>query len=246
MIELESDASDGPLADDSGQPLDERMKGYEAVFHARLCRRVPVIVRVDGRAFHGVVPRWPNPKPFCRTFMFAMVGAAQQLAADMQGFRLGYAQSDEASFLLVDYDRLSSEPWFGYDVQKMASITAAEMTRAFAGGPADGTFDARVFNVPREDVVNYFLWRARDWSRNSLQMYARAFFSHKELHGAGREQMHEMLHSIGKNWTTDLDEMTRNGSWLTDRPPQVRHDLLPTYSAVAALVDPLLAQRGEE
>ena len=231
----------------AGTPLDERMKGYEAVTHTHLCRKVPVIVRVDGRAFHGVTQKWPDPKPFCEPFMDAMVAAARVLADDMQGFRLAYIQSDEASFLLVDYDKPESEPWFGYDVQKLVSVSAAQMTLAFARAAGDnpaGVFDARAFNVPKEEAANCFLWRARDWARNSLEMYARAFFSQKQLHKANRERMHELLHGIGRNWTTDLPGRTRNGTWLIG--DCVRTDVLPKYENVAAVVAPLLEPRGDD
>jgi len=101
-----------------------------------------------------------------------------------------------------------------------------------------GTFDARAFNVPREDVANYFLWRSRDWARNSLQMYARAHFSQSQLHQKNGPAMHEMLHGVGKNWTTDLHDRTRNGTWLVG--PDVRYDILPRYESVSATVAPLL------
>jgi tRNA(His) 5'-end guanylyltransferase len=45
-----------------------------------------------------------------------------------------------------------------------------------------GMFDARVFNIPKEEVVNYFVWRQQDATRNSVQMLGRHYFSHKELH----------------------------------------------------------------
>jgi tRNA(His) guanylyltransferase len=225
-----------------GLPIDDRMKLYEASFHSHLVRRVPVIVRVDGRAFHGVTRSWPSDGPFCAAFMDAMHAAARALADDMEGFRLGYVQSDEASFLLTDFDTPSTNPWFGYDLQKVVSISAATMTRAFAGyvpdGASSGVFDARAFNVPREDAANYFLWRARDWSRNSLQMFARSFFSQKQLHGKDTAAMHEMLHGIGKNWATDLSERTRNGTWLLREGE--RFDIRPKFVEVDAVIEPLI------
>lgn len=60
-------------------------------------------------------------------------------------------------------------------------------------------FDARAFNLPREEVANYFLWRAKDWERNSVAMYCRAFYSDRDLHGQGLADQHEMLHHAGKN-----------------------------------------------
>lgn len=39
-------------------------------------------------------------------------------------------------------------------------------------------FDARCFNVPREEVTNLIYWRQLDASRNSIQMVGQAYFSH--------------------------------------------------------------------
>ena len=197
--------------------LGDRMKGYEAVSAGQLLRRVPVIVRVDGRAFHSL----KLEKPFDHVFISCMREAAELLAQEMQGFRLGYVASDEASFLLCDWDNVNTEPWFGYDLAKVISISAAAMTAEF-NRTCDphrdmSLFDSRAFNVPLHDLPNYFLWRYQDWQRNSLSMYARSFFSHKQLHQKGREDMHEMLHGIGKNWATDVAPIVRNGSFLVRR-----------------------------
>ena len=54
-------------------------------------------------------------------------------------------------------------------------------------------FDARAFNIPMDEVKNYFIWRQQDWIRNSVQMLAQAHFSHKELHGKNQSDMHDML-----------------------------------------------------
>lgn len=215
--------------------LGDRMKRYELCTRNFLVRKTPVLIRVDGKAFHTLTKH--AEKPFDLVFISAMSQAASDVAAQMQGCKAVYVQSDEATFLLTDYDRVESGAWFDYNVSKLVSITAASMSVAFNkhynGGLA--VFDARAFNVPREDVANCFLWRAKDWSRNSLQMYARAFFSHKQLHGAGKEAMHEMLHGIGKNWATDISDIERNGRWLLP-PDQIRDDVLPSYVDIATLL----------
>ena len=54
-------------------------------------------------------------------------------------------------------------------------------------------FDCRCFNVPREDVTNYFVWRQRDALRNSVSMAAQAVFSQKELNSLNRKDMIELL-----------------------------------------------------
>lgn len=192
--------------------LADRMKAYEGVTHRHLTRRAPVVVRVDGRAFHSVTA--DMDRPFDRSLVNAMVAAAGALAAEMQGCRLWYHQSDEISFLLLDTEKLETEPWFGNDLSKVLSISAsfvASQLTAALGQPVQ--FDARAFNVPVEDVANYFLWRARDWARNSLQMYAQTFFSHRALLGKDRDAIHEMLHGIGRNWAEDLPDDLKNGTF---------------------------------
>jgi tRNA(His) 5'-end guanylyltransferase len=205
---------------------------------------MPVMLRLDGKCFHTLT-RDLN-KPFSRSFIDAMVSSACEVAKEMQGFKVGYVQSDEATFCLTDYDRLETQGWFDYDLAKMVSISAALMSVAFTkqsyanswidfrdveGFPV---FDSRAFSVPPDDVVNAFLWRAKDWERNSLQMYARSFFSHSELMNKGHEEIHEMLHGIGKNWATDLTDQERNGTFLILGPKgiETRTDVLPTYQAI--------------
>jgi len=78
----------------------------------------------------------------------------------------------------------------------------------------NGVFDGRAFNIPLEDVPNYFIWRHRDWIRNSLAMYCKSFFSAKQLHGKNREEQHELLFSIGKNWARDLTWREKNGTFI--------------------------------
>lgn len=54
-------------------------------------------------------------------------------------------------------------------------------------------FDARAFNIPREEVTNLVYWRQLDAMRNSVQMVGQANFSHKELQGMSCEKIKEML-----------------------------------------------------
>ncbi len=219
--------------------LGDRIKRYEKTFSPMTLHRMPVMIRVDGRAFHSFTRN--IQKPFDKPFMAAMVSASLDVARDMQGFKVAYIQSDEATFCLTDYDAIDSQGWFDYDLSKMVSISAALMSVAFnAHYQTDKrpVFDSRAFTVPLDDVVNAFLWRAKDWERNSMQMYSRAFFSHKQLDKKNRADIHEMLHGIGKNWTTDLSEQERNGTFLilSNRATEQRSDILPTYQAINEVI----------
>lgn len=54
-------------------------------------------------------------------------------------------------------------------------------------------FDARVFNIPKEEVANLIYWRQLDATRNSIQMVGQANFSHSELQNKSCNQIQEML-----------------------------------------------------
>lgn len=62
-------------------------------------------------------------------------------------------------------------------------------------------FDARAFNIPKEEVANYFLDRQRYTEKNSISMLARHYFSHKEIEGKNGSQMQDMLmEKYNVNW----------------------------------------------
>ncbi len=206
--------------------LGDRMKGnYEDRSRTYLLRKTPVIIRVDGKAFHTLTRK--AAKPFDVDIIEAMRGSAIYLASQMQGFKAGYVQSDEASFLLEDTDTVTTDAWFDNNLQKLVSVSASIMTAAFnrsrafydysdrVGLPANTLpfFDARAFNIPETEVANYFLWRAKDWERNSVSMYARSFYSHKTLHGLGRKAVVTKLESDGHRWD-ELSPTFKNGSWI--------------------------------
>lgn len=218
--------------------LGDRMKqNYESVTNYSLVKRMPVIVRVDGKCFHQITKECE--KPFDEHFITCMYLAADTLAREMQGFKLAYIQSDEASFLLTDYDNLQTQGWFNYELRKIISVSAAIMSAEFSGFFRKiAYFDSRVFNMPREELANYFLWRAQDWQRNSIQMYARSFFSHKECHKKNAEDLHEMLHSIGKNWTNDLTSVEKNGRFILKDLTWVA-DIIPKYDEIVKIIPDL-------
>jgi tRNA(His) guanylyltransferase len=223
--------------------LGDRIKRYEAVTRNYAVRRMPVVIRVDGKAFHTFTRH--SDKPFDQRIINSMLNAAMDTASNIQGFKVGYVQSDEATFVLTDYDSLTTNGWFDYNLQKMVSISAAMMSVSFIQHYQTDklpVFDSRAFNVPKEDIINVLLWRAKDWERNSLQMYSSSFFSHKELHGKKRADKHEMLHGIGKNWATDIPTQHKNGTFILRTEDGIisRDDILPDYIDIKNAVYPLI------
>lgn len=211
-----------PLHDDLGT----RMKTYyEQIPKIKLLRRTPVAIRIDGKAFHTFTRGFQ--KPFDGILVSAMQETMRYLCEHIQGCVLGYTQSDEITLILIDYQNLNSSAWFDYEVQKMCSIAASMATMAFnsafqAGIIAEqamsderyrktmaaavkkgAMFDARVFNIPKEEVANLIYWRQLDAIRNSIQMVGQANFSPKQLHGKSCSQIQQMLlEEKGIDWAS--------------------------------------------
>jgi len=147
--------------------LGDRMKAYERVSNGELMRRTPVIIRLDGCAFHTLAKG--IDRPYDTVLSGAMQDTMLQLCKKIQGCVLGYTQSDEITLLIVDYFRLETQPWFSNNIQKMVSVSASIATLEFNKSICsriDGcnidkyeklksaTFDSRVFNIPKGDAAN--------------------------------------------------------------------------------------------
>lgn len=109
--------------------LGDRMKGYEGVSRNFLTRRVPAIIRLDGKAFHTFTKGME--KPFDPVLTQAMQETMKYLCENTQGCVLGYTQSDEITLVLTDYATIQTDAWFGYNIQKMCSVSASMATLAF-------------------------------------------------------------------------------------------------------------------
>jgi tRNA(His) 5'-end guanylyltransferase len=213
--------------------LGDRMKNnYEDRAKTYLVRRMPVVIRLDGKAFHTFTRGFD--KPFDDVMMQAMQHTTLKLCQEIQGCVFGYTQSDEITLVLVDYNDINTDAWFDYSVQKMCSVAASMCTlyfnqafekayakwfiKSFGNVEVDektsklnsvyekaiskgAMFDARVFNIPVEEVTNCILWRTLDATRNSISSLAQSKFSHKELHGKNSSQMQDMLmEKFSINW----------------------------------------------
>lgn len=109
--------------------LGDRMKTYENVTRTYLTRRTPVIIRIDGKAFHSFTRGFE--KPFDSVLVKAMQQTMKYLCENIEGCVLGYTQSDEITLILCDYKKLTSQAWFNNNIQKICSVSASMATMAF-------------------------------------------------------------------------------------------------------------------
>lgn len=207
--------------------LGERMKRYEDVSDSKLMNRCPVIIRLDGKAFHTFTKGLEKPfdKILTKTMQETMIDLCK---SSISGVVFGYTQSDEITLIVQDYKELDTGAWLNYRVQKMASTAASLATLYFNKNwsknvshiqyPASydfmgkenqlkyakwnktyhtkenvAIFDARVFNVPFDDVVNNLIWRQQDGIRNSISALGRSYFSQKEVNKVSTKELQEKL-----------------------------------------------------
>lgn len=196
--------------------LGDRMKeNYENRAKTYLVRRMPVVLRLDGKAFHTFTKGFE--RPYDVIFHNAMNATVKYLCENIQGCKIGYTQSDEITLLITDFDTLTTDAWFDYAVEKMCSIAASMATLAFNKafekevneycifGKAiqsnwyrvaiekGAMFDCRCFNIPKEEVVNCFIWRQQDATRNAIQMLGQCNFSHAELQNKSCNEIQDIL-----------------------------------------------------
>lgn len=224
--------------------LGDRMKMYEGVFKHSLMRKTPVIIRLDGKAFHTFTRGFK--KPWDELFVRAMQETTLYLCENIQGCVFGYTQSDEITLVLCDYQTYDTAAWFDYEVQKLCSVSASMCTfifnrifnkliKEFSSHVMDeeeeitymkyktsaefgGVFDSRCFNVPTHEVINVLIWRQQDATRNSIQMLGQSYFSHKELEGKNCNDIQDMVHEAhGVNWNDIPTHLKRGTSVIKNR-----------------------------
>lgn len=176
--------------------IETRMRRYEDVNRNYLMRRTPVIVRLDGRSFHGVTAKLFGKRNYSQRFVDIMQQVAIYATEQAQGCSFSYAQSDEISLLLTDYAELNSQAWFDYNINKINTILASAAASKFTQLTGHLVqFDSRCFNIPKEEVANYFYSRQLDCVRNAIQMAGHENFSHSDLQNKSCNQIQEMLFS---------------------------------------------------
>lgn len=208
------------MTDDVQLPLGDYMKILEGQeTDRRAVKGLPLLARLDGRAFHSFT-RSLN-RPFDKNLTELMIQTTIDLVEEFHPL-FGYTQSDEISLVWNIPANHVSDYMFGGRYQKLVSILAAAATvnfkhnieRGYLPGK-EGTspiFDCRVWQVPSiHDAYLALLWRERDATKNSVTMLAHAYFSDHQLMGVTTEQRKQMLLDVGVDWE-QLEPCYRKGT----------------------------------
>lgn len=231
------------LESSNPETLAERIKLYEGVYSDRLMSDMPIIVRIDGKNFSKYTKQFK--KPFDSLLVHTMHHCAKKVASELQGFKLAYHQSDEISFLITNGGNENSEVAFGGKINKINSLVASYMAghfndymREFSTVKKLAFFDCRCFNVPENDVTNYFLHRAKDWKRNSITMLGREYFSHKEMHKKNSQTVKNMLSTEKKVFWEMLNDDLKYGTFIYKEDGEfVNKAVEVEYSKINGLIE---------
>jgi tRNA(His) 5'-end guanylyltransferase len=196
------------------------MKKYEESVNFRMIPRLPIIIRVDGKAFSRLTKKLKLAKPYDETFMGWMADAAVHVASEMQGCVLAYTQSDEITFVVRTDQSNETTPWFDNRIQKITSVSSSITTAAFnrllypwykenfdGAIPSLAFFDSRVTPYPNMvEVVNCLIWRQQDCTKNSIGSACYYEVARHEENGKtiGRGTTRKMMHKLNQDQRQEL------------------------------------------
>lgn len=236
--------------------LGDRMKEYERRNQYWLRRRTPVAIRVDMKAGHSFTKGFQSPfdkifvksiqetaKFMCENIQGAVLSFQQsdEITIILQDYKtlttdawfdyeIQKMCSIAASMATMAFNKTfasnvakqSKRLYKEYLEEKDASYIEALEIAMNKGA----MFDARVFNIPKEEVCNLIYWRQLDATRNSIQMVGQANFSHKELQNKSCNQIQDMLfQEKGINWNDFPTHLKRGSCCIKKEIQDERFDI---------------------
>lgn len=228
-----------PVNDELGKRMKEF---YEQVPKTRLVRRTPVAIRIDGKAFHTFTRGFEKPfdevlgramretmKYLCENIQGCVLGYTQ--SDEITLILIDYKKLTSSAWFDYEVQKMCSiaasmatmafNKAFAHEVAAQSKRLYTEYLNNNDASYIDALekamnkgamFDARVFNIPKEEVANLIYWRQLDATRNSIQMVGQANFSHKELQNKSCNQIQEMLFQERNiNWN-DFPAHLKRGS----------------------------------
>lgn len=132
------------------------------------------------------------------------------IAASMAtiAFNKYFSENINSEYCVFDDELLDGDFNPNYKNEYLIDLYTTHIKASYKGA----MFDARCFNVPKEEIANLIYWRQLDATRNSIQMVGQANFSHKELQNKSCNQIQDMLMTQkGINWN-DIPSYQKRGS----------------------------------
>lgn len=221
---------------------------YEQIPKTRLMRRTPVAIRLDGKAFHTFTRGFKKPfdevliksmqetmKYLCENIQGCVFGFTQ--SDEITLILVDYKHLDSSAWFDYEVQKMCSvsasmatmafNKFFYKNVEEYSESVAAlqdfdiekkYLEKLDKAAEKGAMFDARVFNIPKEEVTNLIYWRQLDATRNSIQMVGQANFSHKQLqHKSCNDIQNMLLIEKDINWNNFPTTMKRGSCCIRNR-----------------------------
>ena len=135
-----------------------------------------------------------------------------------------------------EWGRLTFPNWDEGGTNEEVDVGLLKLNDAYQRAVGKGAmFDARCFNIPKEEVTNLIYWRQLDATRNSIQMVGQANFSHKELQNKSCNDIQDMLYEQkGINWN-DYPTVCKRGTACIKNRKIIEY--LDEFKVTAKLID---------
>lgn len=221
---------------------------YEQIPKTRLMRRTPVSIRLDGKAFHTFTRGFKKPfdevliksmqetmKYLCENIQGCVLGYTQ--SDEITLILVDYKNLNSCAWFDYKVQKMCSvsastatmafNKFFYKNVEEYSESVAAlqdfdiekkYLEKLDKAAEKGAMFDARVFNIPKEEVTNLIYWRQLDAIRNSIQMVGQANFSHKQLqHKSCNDIQNMLLTEKNINWNNFPTTMKRGSCCIKNR-----------------------------
>ena len=252
--------------------LGERMKEYEKVSKGYLMKRTPVVIRLDGCHFHTFTRGLDKPydKTLMKIMQEAMQYLCENIQGCVLGYTqsdeitlvlIDYKNLNTSAWydnqiqkmcsVTASLATLAFNKCWNKEVDKFykdyiftdnKDVSDYRRWQLLDRKCNKATFDARVFNLSPDEVVNNLIWRQQDATRNSINLLGQSLYSHKELQGISANQLqNKMLVEKNVNWNNEPTLFKRGsccrknqkGKWEIDNE-------IPIFTENRAYIEDLL------
>lgn len=221
---------------------------YENIPKTKLIRRTPVAIRIDGKSFHSFTKGFKKPfddiliksmqetmKYLCENIQGCVLGYTQ--SDEFTLILVDYKNLNSCAWFDYEVQKMCSvsasmatmafNKFFYKNVEEYSESVAVlqdfdiekkYLEKLDKAAEKGAMFDARVFNIPKEEVTNLIYWRQLDATRNSIQMVGQANFSHKQLQRKSCNDIQNMLLTEKDiNWNNFPTTMKRGSCCIRNR-----------------------------
>lgn len=217
------------------------MEIYSNSSKINLIPRIPVIVELNGKDFVRIF-RNISKFPFDNQILNIILESTKEVLIPIREAQCFYLYGDRITVLLFDIQKDSKTIWCNYNIQKMVSYFSGKMTvilnekiKEYGIENRKVIFESSIFNIPKDEVINYFIMKQVEAIRFLLLALARDVASTAEVYGKSNDEIRNIISQRGIN-LDDVPEYFKYGvfgsknleNWkweIMEKSPRFTNDL---------------------